>query len=139
MTVNAGSYHNGGFVADASGTGWNRYGGAQVAKAVQSVSLNQVGFASLEEFMAPPGSVRATMEGAPGMEVRLMIYKTLQGMLHPDGTVTFPSNDRPDHPVRVLVTFLEDGENASLTEPGDYLARLTDYEDRLARGEIQWQ
>lgn len=66
-----------------------------------------------------------------------MIYKTLPGVLHPDGTVTLPSNGRPDHAVRVLVTLLEDGEDASLAEPGDYLTQLMDYEDRLARGEIQ--
>ena len=37
-----------------------------------------------------------------------------------------------------MVTILED-EQALLTELGDYLEQLTDYEERLARGEIQWQ
>jgi hypothetical protein len=33
----------------------------------------------------------------------------------------------------------ENPEAAFLAEPGDYLEQLTDYEERLARGEIQWQ
>jgi hypothetical protein len=30
-------------------------------------------------------------------------------------------------------------EEVTLSELGDYLNQLTDYEERLARGEIQWQ
>jgi hypothetical protein len=37
-----------------------------------------------------------------------------------------------------MVTILDADEEVLLAEPGDYLARLTDYEERLARGEIQW-
>jgi hypothetical protein len=68
-----------------------------------------------------------------------MIYKTVEGILHPDGTLTLSREDLPDHAVSVMVTILEGGEEASLSEPGDYLNQLTDYEERLARGEIQWQ
>jgi hypothetical protein len=68
-----------------------------------------------------------------------MIYRTLEGVLNPDGTVTLPAAELPDHPVRVMVTLLENGEAAALSELGDYLDRLTDYEDCLARGAIQWQ
>jgi hypothetical protein len=68
-----------------------------------------------------------------------MISKTLEGMLNPDGRVTLPPDELPEHPVRVLVTFLGDGEGDTLSELGDYLRQLTDYEDRLARGEIRWQ
>jgi hypothetical protein len=67
-----------------------------------------------------------------------MTYKTLEGVLHPDGQVALPREAWPDHPVRVLVTILEGGEE-NLAEPGDYLEQLTDYEERLARGEIRWQ
>ncbi len=67
-----------------------------------------------------------------------MVYPTLEGVLHPDGRVSLPAEQLPDHPVRVLVTILDDDEQA-LAEPGDYLERLTDYEERLARGEIRWQ
>jgi len=68
-----------------------------------------------------------------------MIHKTLEGVLHPSGRLTLPLDQLPDHSGRVLVTLLEDREEAALVEPGDYLDRLTDYEERLARGEIQWQ
>jgi hypothetical protein len=68
-----------------------------------------------------------------------MTYKTLAGVLHPDGTVTLPPTELPDHPVRVMVTIMEAEDEAGLSEPGDYLAQLADYEERLARGEIRWQ
>ena len=68
-----------------------------------------------------------------------MTYKTLEGVLHPDGKLALSAAELPDRPVRVMVTLLEDTEDAALAEPGDYLDRLTDYEERLARGEIRWQ
>ncbi len=68
-----------------------------------------------------------------------MIYKTLEGVLSPDGRVTLPPDELPEHPVRVMVTILDNGKEQALWEVGDYLDQLTDYEDRLARGEIQWQ
>jgi len=68
-----------------------------------------------------------------------MIPKTLEGVLNPDGRLTLPPDELPEHPVRVLVTILEGDEGDTLSELGDYLGQLTDYEDRLARGEIRWQ
>src|SRR6185437_1800838 len=68
-----------------------------------------------------------------------MTYKTVEGVLHPDGTVTLPREELPDHAVEVMITILERGEETVLSEPGGYLNQLTDYEERLARGEIQWQ
>jgi hypothetical protein len=68
-----------------------------------------------------------------------MTYKTLEGVLHPDGRVALSPDELPDHPVRVMVTLLEDGEETALSAMGDYLDQLTDYEERLARGEVQWQ
>ena len=68
-----------------------------------------------------------------------MIYRTLEGVLQPDGKVTFAHAAPPSCPVRVLVTILEDPEDQPLSEMGDYLQQLTDYEERLARGEIRWQ
>ena len=68
-----------------------------------------------------------------------MVYTTVEAVLHPDGTLTFPEGKLPGSPVRVLVTLLEEDETRSLAEPGDYLERLEDYEERLARGEISWQ
>jgi hypothetical protein len=68
-----------------------------------------------------------------------MTYKTLETTLEPDGRVLLSAEELPIHPVRVLVTFLDPDEEASLSQPGDYLDRLTDYEERLSRGEIRWQ
>jgi hypothetical protein len=68
-----------------------------------------------------------------------MTYRTLEGVLHPDGRVTLAPAELPGHPVRVMVTLLEPDEKSRLSEAGDYLDRLTEYEERLARGEIQWQ
>jgi hypothetical protein len=68
-----------------------------------------------------------------------MIYKTLEGVLKPDGQLLLPREELPEHSVRVMVTFLESDEEAGLCEVGDYLDCLTDYEERLERGEIQWQ
>ena len=68
-----------------------------------------------------------------------MTYKTLEGVLNPDGTVTIAPAELPDHPVSVMITILEHDEGATLSESGDYLNGFTDYEDRLVRGEIQWQ
>jgi hypothetical protein len=68
-----------------------------------------------------------------------MIYKTLEGVLNPDGRVILPREELPEHSVPVMVTILESGEEAALSEVGDYLDRLTDYEERLAQGKIQWQ
>ena len=68
-----------------------------------------------------------------------MTYKTLEGVLHPDGRVTLPPDELPGYPVRVMITLLEDGEEPALAELGDYLDQLADYEERLAHGEIRWQ
>lgn len=72
-------------------------------------------------------------------EVNPMTPKSVDTVLQPDGRVDLPPEELPDHPVRVRVTFLQADEEATLAEPGDYLEQLTDYEERLARGEIRWQ
>jgi hypothetical protein len=68
-----------------------------------------------------------------------MIFKTAEGVLHPDGRLALPKQELPSHPVRVMITLLEPADDAALAEVGDYNDRLTDYEERLARGEIHWQ
>jgi len=70
------------------------------------------------------------------------MYKTLKGTLSPDGRIDIKENWLPDHPVKVMVTFLEDlqsPEEISLTELGDYLQELESYEERLAKGDIRWK
>lgn len=68
-----------------------------------------------------------------------MTYKTVEGILHPDGMLKLPTSDLPIKPVRVMVTLLEDDPDASLTELGDFANQLSEYEEKLVRGEIQWQ
>jgi hypothetical protein len=72
-------------------------------------------------------------------EESAVVLKTLEGILNPDGRIVLPPEELPEHPVRVMVTILEVEESAALFEPGDYLDQLADYEERLARGEVQWQ
>jgi hypothetical protein len=67
-----------------------------------------------------------------------MALSTVEGILHPDGRLDVSRDQLPSEPVRVLVTILGAPPEAERTELGDYLAQLTDYEERLARGEIQW-
>lgn len=68
-----------------------------------------------------------------------MTFKTIESVLQPDGQLTLPASELPARPVRVMVTVLELDEDTSLTEFGDYNAALTNNEEWLARGEIQWQ
>ncbi len=68
-----------------------------------------------------------------------MTYRTLEGVLHPDGKVTLAPADLPGRPVRVMVTILEPEEETELSDVGDYLEKLSEYEAKLARGEIHWQ
>ncbi len=68
-----------------------------------------------------------------------MVYKTLEGVLHPNGSLAVPAEELPDHSVPVLITLLEDHDQRALSEIGNYLEQLTDYEERLVRGEIMWQ
>lgn len=68
-----------------------------------------------------------------------MAHQTYDGTLHPDGTVVLDGGSLPQQPVRVLVTVLEPAEQERLTEVGDYLEQLVDYEDQLVQGKIQWQ
>lgn len=67
-----------------------------------------------------------------------MAYRTLETVLHPDSHLTLPSVELPSHPVRVMVTILEDDETKSLADIGDYEETLENYEELLAKGAIQW-
>lgn len=68
-----------------------------------------------------------------------MTYKTLEGVLNPNGSVALPQSELPEHSVRVLITLLEDTEETALSELGDYHQKLVEYEEQLARGEVKWQ
>ena len=53
-----------------------------------------------------------------------MAYRTLESVLRPDSHLTLSAAELPSHPVRVIVTILEDDEIESLTEIGDYQKTL---------------
>ena len=67
-----------------------------------------------------------------------MTYRTLESVLHPDSHLTLPASELPSRPVRVMVTIMESDDTDSLVEIGDYSETLSDYEDLLAQGAIQW-
>jgi len=71
-----------------------------------------------------------------------VMLTTVRGWMRRDGRVELEDGRAPDHDTPVLVTFLEDdfeGESARLSALGDYAGTLSDYEERLARGEIKWK
>lgn len=68
-----------------------------------------------------------------------MTYRTVEGILQPDGILKLPASELPIKAVRVMVTLLEEDVDGALAEIGDFATQLSDYEERLARGEIQWQ
>lgn len=68
-----------------------------------------------------------------------MIYRTLEGVLHPDGRLTLPAQEMPQRPVHVMVTLLTEPEDDAVAEIGDYAARLEDYEDTLRARESEKQ
>ena len=60
-----------------------------------------------------------------------MSYKTVQGILHPNGTLTLTGDQLPAHPVPVMVIILEPDEELALANLGDYHGKLTDYRTAL--------
>jgi predicted DNA-binding antitoxin AbrB/MazE fold protein len=69
------------------------------------------------------------------------MYKTVTGVLKPDGKIELSEGHPPKQPVKVLITFVDESlqEMAQLSELGDYLQQLEAYEELLAKGEIRWQ
>jgi hypothetical protein len=66
-------------------------------------------------------------------------FRTLETVLQPDGRLSLPAAELPTRPVRVMVTLIGTDADDGLTDLGDYSTTLADYEERLARGEIQWR
>ena len=67
-----------------------------------------------------------------------MAYRTLEAILHPDSHLALPLAELPQRPIRVMVTMMEDDEAETLADIGDYDETLTNYEELLAQGAIQW-
>ena len=55
---------------------------------------------------------RSSPLGSGWPETMIMRYKTLEGVLNPDGRVELPPDELPVHRVRVMVTILESGEES---------------------------
>ena len=71
------------------------------------------------------------------------MYRTLRGVLYQDGKIELPEEKEVlEHPVKVMVTILGENfqkETETLSGMGDYLKQLTSYEEKLAKGNIQWK
>ena len=71
------------------------------------------------------------------------MYRTLRGILYPDGKIELSEEKKVlDRPLEVMVTILGENfqeETETLSGMGDYLKQLTSYEEKLAKGEIQWK
>ena len=67
------------------------------------------------------------------------MYKTLNGILTPDGKLSLEDGSIPESPVEVMVTFVKPFSEPDLSDIGDYRETLTSYEEKLAKGEISWK
>jgi hypothetical protein len=69
----------------------------------------------------------------------IKMYKTVNGILTPDGKLTLENDSIPEFPVEVMVTFVKPFSDLDLSDIGDYSENLTSYEEKLANGEISWK
>ena len=67
------------------------------------------------------------------------MYKTVNGILTPDGKLTLENDSIPEFPVEVMVTFVKPFSEPDLSDIGDYNEKLISYEEKLAKGEISWK
>lgn len=67
------------------------------------------------------------------------MYKTVNGILTPDGKLILENESIPDFPFEVMVTFVKPSSDPDLSDIGDYSEKLISYEEKLAKGEISWK
>ena len=67
------------------------------------------------------------------------MYKTVSGILTPDGKLSLENDSLPEFPVEVMVTFVKPFSEPDLSDIGDYSEKLISYEEKLAKGEISWK
>ncbi len=70
------------------------------------------------------------------------MYRTIMGVLYPEGRIEFSEEESMNYPVEVMVTILDEGlreELSELSSMGDYLKNLNLYEDQLAQGKFLWK
>ena len=69
------------------------------------------------------------------------MLKTVKGIIRPNGKIDLDDFEIPQFPIRVMVTILDEdlSKESKLSEVGDYLERLENYEEALAKGQVQWK
>lgn len=70
------------------------------------------------------------------------MYKTLKGILYPEGRIEFLEEEKVNHPVEVMITLLDENlqeDLVILSSMGDYLKQIDSYENQLAQGKILWK
>ena len=69
------------------------------------------------------------------------MLKTVKGIIRPNGKIDLDDFEIPQFPIRVMVTILDEdlSKESKLSEVGDYLARLENYEEALAKCQVQWK
>ncbi|HHT9136570.1 MAG TPA: hypothetical protein ACFYEK_04915 [Candidatus Wunengus sp. YC60] len=69
------------------------------------------------------------------------MLKTVKGIIRPNGKIDLDDFEIPQFPIRVMVTILDEDlpKESKLSEVGDYLERLENYEEALAKGQVQWK
>jgi len=69
------------------------------------------------------------------------MLKTVKGIIRPNGKIDLDDFEIPQFPIRVIVTILDEdlSKGGNLSEVGDYLEQLENYEEALAKGQVQWK
>lgn len=67
------------------------------------------------------------------------MLKTVKGIIRPNGKIDLDDFEIPQFPIRVIVTILDEdlSKESKLSEVGDYLEQLENYEESLAKGQVQ--
>ncbi len=69
------------------------------------------------------------------------MLKTVKGIIRPNGKIDLDDFEIPQFPIRVIVTILDEdlSKESKLSEVGDYLEQLENYEEALTKGQVQWK
>ena len=69
------------------------------------------------------------------------MLKTVKGIIRPDGKIDLDDFEIPQFPIRVIVTILDEdlSKEGKLSEVGNYLEQLENYEESLVKGQVQWK
>ena len=69
------------------------------------------------------------------------MLKTVKGIIRPNGKIDLDDFEIPQFPIRVIVTILDEdlSKESKLSEVGNYLEQLENYEESLVKGQVQWK